>query len=72
MGNDTWRTPYAFVVYSKSLEDMQGNNIESEQNEILTKYSRWASDTHVHYEFKRTSENLNRCFYGSKFKCSSI
>lgn len=65
MVNDTWITPYAFVVYSKSKKDMQGNNIKIEQNKNITKYSRSAIDKYVHYEYKRISENLNRFFMES-------
>ncbi|SPJ10555.1 conserved Plasmodium protein, unknown function [Plasmodium sp. DRC-Itaito] len=65
MVNDTWITPYAFVVYTKSKNDIQGNNIKIEQNKHITKYSRSAIDKYVHYEYKRISENLNHFFMDS-------
>ncbi|SOV22865.1 conserved Plasmodium protein, unknown function [Plasmodium sp. DRC-Itaito] len=65
MVNDTSITPYAFVVYTKSKKDTQGNNFKIEQNKHITKYSRSAIDKYIHYEYKKISENLNNFFMES-------
>ncbi|SBS82837.1 hypothetical protein POVCU2_0017410 [Plasmodium ovale curtisi] len=57
MLNETWLTPYGFMLYSPNKANSK-YKLKISQNVHITKYSRNAIDKYIYYEYKKISNNI--------------
>ncbi|EDL44725.1 hypothetical protein, conserved [Plasmodium vivax] len=58
MINETWLTPYGFILCKPTLSDANNYKLKISQNEFITKYSRSAIDKYMYYEYRKIGNNI--------------